>query len=312
MNYRLEGLIAATYTPMDNQGRLDLGPVQRMVDRLIDEGVAGLYVCGSTGEGMSLTGAERREAAEAFVRSANGRVPVIVQVGHNSVAEAAELGAHAQEIGAEAISATAPSYFKVATVELLAECMAEIAAGAPELPFYYYHIPSLTGVALDMSAFLRLAGERIANLAGMKYTSPTVHEYQACLELDGGRYDILWGCDEMLLWALVAGARGAVGSTYNIAAPLYRRIIDTFAGGHLAEARRLQALSAKMIRTIFRWPFHPAMKEIMKMIGLECGRCRLPQPRLGAEQIGELRESLVQIGFFDWARPGAAPAEPST
>ena len=66
MNYRLEGLIAATYTPMDHRGRLNLGPVQRMVDRLIDEGLAGLYVCGSTGEGMSLTGAERRETGLDF------------------------------------------------------------------------------------------------------------------------------------------------------------------------------------------------------------------------------------------------------
>jgi len=302
MDDRLQGLIAATYTPMDDQGRLNLGPVRPTVDRLIGEGITGLYVCGSTGEGMSLTGAERREVVEAFTEAAAGRVPVIAQVGHNSVVEAAELAAHAQQAGVDVVSATAPSYFKVTSVEQLVDCMAEIAAGAPRLPFYYYHIPALTGAALDMPTFLQLAGERIANLAGLKYTSPTVHEYQACLELGSGQYDILWGCDEMLLSAWVAGARGAVGSTYNIAAPLYKRIIEAFEAGDLDEARRLQGLSVTMIRTIARWPFHSAMKEILGMIGPPCGRCRLPQPRLADDQIAELRGSLQQIGFFDWAR----------
>jgi len=306
MNFRLQGLIAATYTPLDDRGQLHLDPVGPIVDRLIDEGVTGLYVCGSTGEGMSLTGEQRRRVAEAYTRAAAGRVPVIIQVGHNSVAEAAGLAEHAQEIGADVVSATAPSYFKVGSIELLTDCMAQIAAAAPQLPFYYYHIPALTGVALDMPDFLRLAGGRIANLAGMKYTCPTIHEYQACLELDQGRYDILWGCDEMLLSAWMMGARGAVGSTYNIAAPLYRRIIDTFTAGQFDEARRLQGLSVTMIRTMNRWPFHPAMKAVMRMIGADCGPCLLPQPRLSKDQIDDLRRSIEGIGFFDWARPDAS------
>jgi N-acetylneuraminate lyase len=308
MKYRLEGLIAATYTPMDSRGALRLNSVPQMVDRLIAEGVSGLYVCGSTGEGMSLTGPERRQVAEAFTQATAGRVPIIVQVGHNSVAEAAELARHARQIGADVISATAPSYFKVNTVELLVDCMAEIALGAPELPFYYYHIPALTGAALDMPAFLRLASQRIPNLVGIKYTSPTVHEYQACLELDEGRYDIPWGCDEMLLSALVVGARAAIGSTYNIAAPLYGRILKAWTTGDIEEARRLQGLSVAMVRTIAQWPFHPAMKEILAMLGADCGRCRLPQSRLDESQIDGLRQAIEKIGFFEWARPEEATA----
>ncbi len=303
MEYRLKGLVAATYTPMDDDGRLKLDEVPSVVDRLIDEGISGLYVCGSTGEGMSLTGSERRLVAEAFVHAAAHRVPVIVQVGHNSVTEAAELAAHAQEIGVDVASATAPSYFKIDSVELLTECMAEIAAAAPELPFYYYHIPALTGAALDMVQFLSQAGDRIANLVGLKYTCPTVHEYQVCRAADDARFDILWGSDEMLLSALVVGAQGAIGSTFNIAAPLYQRIIDAFTAGDLNEASRLQLQSVTMIRTIYRLPFHPAMKEVLKMLGTNCGRCRLPQPRLSDEQIAELRQNLERIGFFDWARP---------
>ncbi len=302
MSEKLTGLIAATYTPLDKSGALNLDAIPAMVDRLIDDGVAGLYVCGSTGEGMSLTGEERRAVAERYVAATDRRVPVVVQVGHNSVTEAAQLAAHARQIGADVVSATPPSYFKVDSVDRLVDCMAEMAAGAADLPFYYYHIPSLTGVAIDMLTFLKAAGERIPNLAGIKYTTPTVHEYQACREFQNGRFDILWGSDEMLLSALVVGAQGAIGSTYNIAAPLYRALINAFAGGDLASARRWQFRSVEMIRAIYKYPFHAAMKEVLKMLGHDFGACRLPLGQLSPKQTEQLGLELEQIGFFDWGR----------
>ncbi|UCD51106.1 MAG: dihydrodipicolinate synthase family protein [Phycisphaerales bacterium] len=303
MEYHLTGLTAATYTPLREDGSLNLELVPAMVDFLERAGVTGLYICGSTGEGMSLSSAERRAVAEAYVRAAQGRLQTIVQVGHNSLAEARELAAHAQEIGADVISAAAPSYFKVGSIENLANCVAEVASGAPKLPFYYYHIPVLTGVALDTEEFLPLAAERTPNLVGMKYTAPTVFEFQACLELDGGRFDCVWGCDEMLLSALASGARGAIGSTYNIAAPLYRRLMDAFEQGDLDEARRCQVLSIKMIRAINRYPFHPAMKQVLKLLGLDCGPCRLPLPLVTAGQVERLQRELETLGFFEWSRP---------
>jgi N-acetylneuraminate lyase len=307
MDDRLTGLVAATYTPMKPDGGLSLSRIAPIVDHLVACGARGLYVCGSTGEGMSLTGEERRAVAEAYARAAHGRLRVIVQVGHNSLAEARQLADHARKIGVDAISATAPSYFKITSVDGLVACMAEIAAGAPDLPFYYYHIPVLTGASLDMIEFLEQAPKRIANLAGVKYTAPTVHEFQTCLEFAGGRFDMLWGSDEMLLSALVVGARGAVGSTYNVAAPLYRRIFDAFDAGRLDEARRLQFLSVQMIRTLYRYPFHPAMKAVLKMLGLDCGPCRLPLPPLQSQDAESLRRELDAIGFFQWSKPGGAP-----
>jgi N-acetylneuraminate lyase len=301
----LRGLIAATYTPLYPDGQLNLGQIDRLVDHLMADGVDGLYVCGSTGEGMSLSSQERRNVAQTFVQAAAARVPVIVQVGHNSLAEARELATHAQQIGASVVSATCPSYFKINTVELLVDCMAQIAAGAPDLPFYYYHIPALTGTPLDMVEFLRRGAERIPNLVGLKYTVPTLHEYQACAEHEGGRFDILWGVDEMLLGALAFGARGAVGSTYNIAAPLYREMMSAFLDRDMEKARRLQSLSVKMIRRMQRYPFHPAMKEVLRMLEVDCGPCRLPLPPLRPDELDSLRRDLTEIGFFEF-RSGAA------
>jgi len=298
----LNGLVAATYTPLNGDGSLRLGVISEMVDHFLTQGVSGLYVCGSTGEGMSLSGEERRSIADAYVQAADGRVPVIVQVGHNSLAEARQLAEHAQQIGADVVSATCPSYFKVSDGDTLVDCMAEIAGGAPDLPFYYYHIPSLTGSALDMIDFLERAGDRIPNLAGLKYSDTKLHEFQQCLELDDGRFDVVWGCDEMLLGALATGCRGAIGSTYNVAAPLYRRIIAAFADGNLDEARRLQSLSIEMVCTMNQFAFHPAMKAVLGMQGFDMGGCRLPQGRLSDADANTLQAELDSIGFFEWSQ----------
>lgn len=298
---QLDGLIAATYTPLDDEGRVDTTGVDAIVKHLLGRGVTGLYVCGSTGEGMSLSSDERRMVAQAYRDASRGHTGLIVQVGHNSIAEARQLAVHAQQIGADKISATCPSYFKVSDVSTLVDCMAEIASGAPDLPFYYYHIPSLTGSNLDIVEFLRQGGQRIANLAGLKYTDTKLHEFQECRELDGGRFDIVWGCDEMLLGALATGARAAIGSTYNVAPTLYNALIKSFASGDLNEARRLQALSIKMIRTLYRYPFHAAMKAVLGMQGLKLGGCRLPQGRLSPSEVQSLRADLQRIGFFDWS-----------
>ena len=295
----IHGLIAATYTPFDGAGRVATDHVGPLAERLLDEGVGGLFTCGSTGEGASLTSEERRAVTAAYVDAAAGRVPVLAHVGHNSLAEARALAAHAADAGADAVSANCPSYFKPADVPTLVECVAEVAAGAPDLPFYYYHIPALTGVNVDLVDFLRRAGDRIPNLAGIKYTAPQLDVYQMCRSLDGGRFDLLWGCDEMWLGALATGARGAVGSTFNVAAPTYLELIAAFESGDLAEARRLQEWAVMMIRTIARYPFHPAMKAILGFLGHDVGRCRLPLPPLTDRQIGTLRDDLETVGFFD-------------
>ncbi len=238
--------------------------------------------------------------AEAFVDAAGGRVPVIIHVGHNSLEESRRLAAHAQQIGADAIAAAPPSYDRPASIELLVKSLQQITLGAPDLSFYYYHIPRMTGVYLDMLEFLRYGGERLPSLAGIKYTQPTVHEFQLCAEHERGRFEILFGTDEMLLSGLCAGATGAVGSTYNFAAPVYRRIVEAFADGNLPEARRWQAAAARMIDVINRHRSQPGFKAVMNLIGIDCGPNRLPLDSLKADEIEILRSDLDQIGFFGW------------
>jgi N-acetylneuraminate lyase len=298
---RLTGLVAATFTPMREDGSLNLDQVGPVVDRLVADGVSGLYVCGSTGEGPLLSTAERYSMAAAFMEAASGRIPAVIHVGHSSVSEAQDLARHAQQIGADAISAVAPWYFKPSSVGNLVDCLAQITSAAPELPFYYYHIPALTGISIDPVALLREASDRLPTFNGIKYTAPTVDEFQELIEFDDGRFDVLFGRDEMLIYGLTAGAQGAIGSTYNLAAPLYVKLMAAFARGDLPEARRLQALAIAMIRVLLTHG-HPAFKATMGLIDTDCGPERLPLVTLAPDQREKLRSELDAIGFFDFAR----------
>ena len=296
---KIEGLIAATFGTFQEDGSLNLAIIPSLVEKLIADGLRGVFICGTNGEGPNLTVEERMAVAEAYVQAANKRILVLVHVGHTSIAESRKLAAHAARIGADAISSVAAFYFKPTSVQNLAESMAQIASAAPQLPFYYYHIPTLTGVGLDMIEFLRLGEELIPNLAGIKYTAATLHEYQACVNYQNGRFDILFGFDEMLLPALAVGAKGAIGSTYTYAAPLYLKVVELFGQGNIAEARQMQLQSVEMVRCLVKYPPIPAQRAIMKMQGFDLGTCRLPLKGLSEQDTLAFRASLDEMSFFE-------------
>ncbi len=306
---RLTGLVAATFTPFHPDGSLDLGRIPDVVDHLVRDGVAALYVLGSTGEGVSLSTRERMAVTEAYVAAARGRLPVVVQVGHNSLADARALAAHAQHAGADALSAMPPQYFKPASVEALVACLAEITEAAPDLPFYYYHIPVLTGVSVGMVEFLRVGAQRLPTLVGIKFSDRTLEEMQACILHDGGRFDVLFGVDEMLLAGVAMGARGAVGSTYNFAAPLFSGILHHALHGDRARAGQLQAKANEMIQALFAHAGRGGLKAMMEIVGVAMGGHRLPLQSAPPEAVAALRQALDAMGYFEWGRtPDAAVA----
>ncbi|MGQ9814555.1 MAG: dihydrodipicolinate synthase family protein, partial [Candidatus Roseilinea sp.] len=260
--------------------------------------VTGAFVCGTTGEGVALSIEERMRVAERWAQVSQGQLALIVHVGHNSLSDARALAAHAERIGAHAIAITAPTFFKPATVEDLVAFSAAVAAVVPALPFYYYQIPSFTGVALPVYDFLVAGAERIPNLAGAKFTHENLMDYARCLR--DGRFDMLFGRDEILLSALALGCQGAVGTTYNLAAPLYHRIWRAYQAGDMATAQADQARAIEFIAAFTRHGGLPAAKAMMKMIGLDCGPVRLPQRNLTAQQYDQLQAELEQIGFFEY------------
>lgn len=298
----LQGLIAAPFTPMHEDGTLNLPLIPDYYKFLKHNGCTGAFICGSTGEGVSLTMEEKKAVAQAWADAARDAedFKVMLLVGGTCLTDCKELAAYAQQIGLYAVSFTAPFYFKPADVKTLAACCAEVAAAAPELPFYYYHIPVLNGVSFLMIELLQQVHETIPNFAGIKYTHEDFMDFLSCLHFAGGKYDMLWGRDENMLAALAVGAKGAVGSTFNYAAPLYYQLIEAFHYGDLKKARQVQQQSIDMIRLLGKYGGIATGKAYMKVAGLDCGSFRLPVKNMSAAQFEAFQQEVKALSFDEY------------
>jgi N-acetylneuraminate lyase len=298
MNHRLHGLVAATHTPFHTDGSLATEVVPLQAAHLATSGVNTAFITGSTGEAHSLTRDERLAMYAAWADAGpTHNLRVVAHVGSNCLEDAKAFAAAAADHGFLAVSALAPSYFKPSSLDSLIGWCAEIAAAAPHLPFYYYDIPSLTGVRFDSFEFLTIASARIPNLAGIKFTNDDPATYAKCLEYAGGRFDIPWGIDEKLVVALAAGCKGAVGSTYNFAAPLYQELTAAFERGDIETARELQQQSVWLVATLAAVGYFGAAKALMGWLGVPVGPARRPLDNPTAARLDAVKEKL---GDFRW------------
>ncbi len=292
-------LIAAPYTAMLTNNDLMLDQVSHQAKALHDSGVSGAFVCGTTGEGASLTLDERKAVAERWCQDRPSGLSVIVHVGGTCLRDCQTLAEHAQQFGADGIAAIAPYFFKPANIEDLGQWCHAIASSAPELPFYYYHMPAMTGVNLPMEQLLTQCAPSIPNFAGIKFTHENLYDFGRCVNVSQGRYKMLFGRDEILLSALPLGADGAVGSTYNYAAPIYLKMIEAYKQGDLEQAATWQQRSRELVDLLNKYGGLATGKAIMQIIGIDCGPTRMPLKPLSLEQTQALEADLHAIHFFD-------------
>lgn len=299
----LEGLIAAPFTPMKKDGSLNLSLIPDYYRFLKRNKVSGAFINGSTGEGVSQTLNEKKQVAEAWAEAVkkDPDFKVITLAGGTCLADCVELAHHARSSGLYAIAMTAPFYFKPADAKKLAECCVVAGGSVPDMPFYYYHIPALNGVNIPMIELLKELDGRLPNFAGVKYTHEDFMDFLSCLNFKEGKYDMLWGRDENMLSALALGTKGAVGSTFNYAAPLYRQLITAFHEGDLKKAGKLQQQSVDMIRLLGKYGGIGTGKAFMKAVGLDCGEFRLPVENMTASEYDLFLSDLKQIGFKKYA-----------
>ena len=298
---RLTGLIAAPFTPMHPDGSLNLELIPQYAAFLARNGVTGVYICGSTGESPSLTQQEKKSLMESWAVYSPSNLQVLANIGDTTIGHAAELMRYAHRLGLAGVGAVGPYYFKPASVELLVDYCAKIAAVEPEMPFYYYHIPELTGVHFPMHEFLEMAAVQIPNLAGMKFSHNNLMEFNQCVRAADGVFDLYWGRDEVLLSALVLGGIGGVGSTYNYAAPLYHQIIAAFEDGDMKSARSLQEKAIDMVSLLGKYGGLGTGKAFMKLVGIDCGNFRTPVRNVGNRELDQLHADLDKIGFWEFA-----------
>ena len=300
--FKFHGLCPATHTPFHGDGRLNLDVVERQAAHLLARQIDRVFIGGTTGESASLTVAERLALGDrwAAVTRATG-IKVVVHVGAQCLADAAELAAQAQRNQASAVSMIAPSYFKPRTLDDLVASCAQVAAAAPGLPFYYYDIPAMTGIAgFPVDDFLRAAAPRIPNLAGVKYSNPDLGAYLLGKRLDGGKYDLPWGIDEYFLAALTMGAQGGVGSTYNFVPGPLQRMMAAFPLGDLATCQLEQDRLMQVIRIVARRGYMGCAKALMTHLGVPVGPARLPNGNPDAAGVKAMLGELDAIGFFSW------------
>ncbi|MDR8390770.1 dihydrodipicolinate synthase family protein [Aliifodinibius sp. S!AR15-10] len=299
---KIKGLVVAPFTPMHKNGRINLTVIPSLHELYKNNKVTGAFINGSTGEGLELTAEERKSLTEAWDDSVSDNFKLLVHVGHSSLEEAKALASHAGNCNSvDGISTVGPFYRKPDSVERLVEFCKEVAAAAPDTPFYYYHIPPLTGVDLPMFDFLELAAEEIPTLAGIKFSHNNFVDFSRCLQYKKGSFDLIFGSDELMSCGLMLGAEGFIGSTYNLFPWLYHQIFEAFDSGNMTEVRRLQNQSMNYVRLIDQFGYAAAAKRLMKRLGVDCGPARLPLHTPTEEQMDELESVLREEDFFSYA-----------
>ncbi|MBN2153417.1 MAG: dihydrodipicolinate synthase family protein [Candidatus Lokiarchaeota archaeon] len=299
---KTRGLVAAAFSTLRNDGSLNLTVIPEYADFLKSRNVVGVFVNGSSGEGFSLATEERMDVADAWVE-ASRRVGIkaIVHVGHTSAAEERRMAVHAREIGASGFASIGPIYYKAKAADRLVGWCAQTAAAAPDLPYYYYNIPRMSGNVVNMAEFIALAGTKIPNFVGIKFSDP--NDFPGllfCQRFDNSRFDIMHGQDESLLSALATGVTSAIGSTYSFAAPIYNKIIAHFNSGDMDEAREYQLVSVKLVAALAgTGDFFSACKAVMRWLGLDLGPVRPPLGDLSGAALAGLKEQLEAIKFFE-------------
>lgn len=297
---KIKGLIDAPFTPFKDNGEINCDIIPQYATMLKKNGLKGVFINGSSGEGYMLTTEERKKLAETWIKEKDDDFKIIVHVGSCCLKDSCELAKHAESIGADGVGAMAPPFPKINRVEELVKYIESIASSAPLLPFYYYHIPAFNGAYLPMIKLLEVVDGRVPNFAGIKYTFESLYEYNQCRLYKDGKYDMLHGQDETILPSLaMGGAQGGIGGTTNYNGRELTAIIEDWNKGDLEGARKHQDYSQEVINIICKYRGNiVGGKRIMKLIGLDLGKNRVPFQNMTDEEEKELKKDLEAIDFF--------------
>ena len=298
---KIIGLIDAPFTPFYANGDVNLEPIEAYAKMLQKNGLKGVFINGSSGEGYMLTTEERMLLAERWVAVAPKDFKIIVHVGSCCLRESRRFAEHAQKLGVWGIGSMAPPFPHIGRIEELVKYCEEIASAAPELPFYYYHIPAFNGAYLPMLDLLKAVDGRIPNFAGIKYTFESLYEYNQCRLYKNGKYDMLHGQDETILPSLAqGGAQGGIGGTTNYNGKELVGIIEAWKNGDIETAREKQNFAQEVINVICH--YHGNIvggKRIMKLMGFDLGPNRTPFRNMTDEEEQAMKKELEAIHFFE-------------
>lgn len=290
----LSGVLPAVVTPFDERGQFAARPFEKLLERLYQSDVHGVYVCGQTGEGLQQGTESRKQAAEVAVRCSPRGKQVVIHVGAHRVDEAVELARHAARTGAHAVSSLPPmggySY---------RECKSyyETLASASDLPLLVYFFPEVSASISTTDQILDLCS--IPNVVGLKFTDYDLYKMESIK-----RYNltVLNGRDEVFAAGLLMGADGGIGSFYNLVPEWFLEVFTLAGRDEWTSARAVQVRINELVRAVLDFPVFPAIKLILSWTGVDCGHCLAPRLSLDSAQQAALRARLADHGLLDVLR----------
>lgn len=295
-------ILCASFTPMFPDGTVNWNRIPDLFNHAVEAHANGIFLNGTTGECMSLSLQERLQLVEKWMQvrkeSEANNFKIFVHVGSSNLLEAAQMAEHAQEQGADGFAMVPTFYFRPKTLQELIDQCEYIASAAPQIPFYFYNIPSLTGVNFPLISFLELAVRKIPNFGGIKNSFTDLVDYQHCLHFAKGKYALYWGTDEAFMMLHTGGNRHYVGSTYNYMNSLYLKMIEAISKGDSETVLQLEGEADAIYKIILAYNNIISGKEIMRFIGVDCGPVRRPLKQLSEADSETLYQKLKATTLF--------------
>jgi N-acetylneuraminate lyase len=291
---KYRGIIPAFYACYDDEGGISVERTKKFTQYLMDKGVKGLYVCGSSGECIYQGLEERKRTLEAVMEVAKGKITIIAHVGCNNTADSQELAAHAESLGVDAIASIPPIYFHLPD-HAIAQYWNDISAAAPNTDFVIYNIPQLAGVALSLPLYQQMLEN--PRVIGVKNSSMPVQDIQMFKDIAGEDCVVFNGPDEQLVSGLAIGADGGIGGTYAVMPELYLKIKELVEKGDVATARDAQNHANRIIYKMCscHGNLYAVMKEILKHKGMDLGGVRKPLTSVIEEDQSTIEECMWMI-----------------
>ena len=263
---KYKGVIPAFYACYDEEGSISPEGVKALTRYFVEKGVKGVYVNGSSGECIYQSVEDKKTVLENVMEEAKGKLTVIAHVACNNTKDSMELARHAERVGADAIAAIPPIYFRLPE-HAIAQYWNDISSAAPNTDFVIYNIPQLAGVALTMNLFAEM--RKNPNVIGVKNSSMPVQDIQMFKAAAGEDYVIFNGPDEQFISGRVIGAEGAIGGTYGAMPELFLKLDEFVKAGELLKAKELQYAVNEIIYKMCsaQGNMYAVIKEIIRLQG---------------------------------------------
>ncbi len=289
---KFTGVMPALVTPFDENKNVNVPVMKSLIEHLIGQGAYGFYIGGATGEGISMPRDRRELLAEEAIKQIGGRVPSIVHIASINFEEAKALARHAEAVGADAISAIPPLFYKYSENDVYGYYK-EIASSVNIPVMIYYN----TNAGFNMSAKFAARLYEIDNVTAIKWTSSDYYGMMMVKELTNGEMNVINGPDEMLLMGLCAGADGGIGSTYNFMLPTIKAIYDNFTAGNIDEAKRQQVKATRIIYALHKFSGIPFVKVMLEKQGFAVGDALVPFKHYTEQEKQQLVEEAIKMGM---------------